>query len=225
MCVNDIHIHIIHILRKRWHVSIILFCLVYSPIFSGEPLRLAAKGTDLRRLPKRISCIASFLWAQRRLDATKSGSSPEKNHGNICNLTGFRGIYWWFNGFLFMGKPSGNQTWLAENLPPKWMFLGKTMELNWDLNQRSSNKDQASTTLWADTKCSTDVPSLMGHEFYQQTLWWWVANQQTLQMYPLGIKHGNWKSAINAVWMGKSSINDKWLIFQPATVDYLPTQQ
>ena len=157
---------------------------------------------------------------QRRVEVHQ-----KKNHGNICNLTGFRGIYWWFNGFLFMGKPSGNQTWLAENLPPKWMFLGKTMELNWDLNQRSSNKDQASTTLWADTKCSTDVPSLMGHEFYQQTLWWWVANQQTLQMYPLGIKHGNWKSAINAVWMGKSSINDKWLIFQPATVDYLPTQQ
>ena len=91
-----IHIHIIHILRKRWHVSIVLFCLVYSPIFSGEPLRLAAKGTDLRRLPKCISCIASFLWAQRGLDATKSGSSPKKKswefHGNICNLTGFRGI-------------------------------------------------------------------------------------------------------------------------------------
>lgn len=101
VCVNDIHIHIIHIhiihiLRKRWHVSIVLFCLVYSPIFSGEPLRLAAKGTDLRRLPKCISCIASFLWAQRGLDATKSGSSPKKKswefHGNICNLTGFRGI-------------------------------------------------------------------------------------------------------------------------------------
>ena len=69
-----------------------------------------------------------------------------------------------------MGKPSGNQTWLAENLPPKWMFLGKTMELNWEFNQQSSNKDQASATIWADMKWSTDVPSLMGHEFYPDTL-------------------------------------------------------
>lgn len=84
--IHIIHIHIIHILRKRWHVSIVLFCLVYSPIFSGEPLRLAAKGTDLRRLPKRISCIASFLWAQSGLDATKNGSSPEKNHGKLMGI-------------------------------------------------------------------------------------------------------------------------------------------
>ena len=94
---------------KRWHFPIIFFHLVYSPVFVGEPPRLVARGTDLRRLPKRISCIASFLWALRThglRDATKNWVSPaEKNHGD---LMGIHVIERDLGGFHrdFMGIPS-----------------------------------------------------------------------------------------------------------------------